>query len=233
MKKKFLLVSMLAFSSLAEASWWSRITDLIKASNGIQGNIYKRDGEIIETQKHIDSMIKDLNGHMIGSRGWGAYQFKDYQSYGEGANDWSSVINMANQGNGKGELGGVISNLSKQYPNNYKLFNNNIADETQQKYYALKSQTVLATRAASQLDYNKIQDQISYQQMLQQQIEKANDIKSATDLSNRIQVEGNLINLEILRQLALLNQQHAINEQANLNSALSNAKFLTKSKENQ
>ena len=233
MNKKFLLVSILAFSDLAEASWWSRITDLIKASNGIQGNIYKRDGEILETQKHIDSIIKDLNGHMIGSRGWGTYKFKDYQSYGEGANDWSSVINMANQGNGKGELGVVINSLSKQYPNNFKIFNNNISDETQQKYYALKSQTVLATRAASQLDYNKIQDQISYQQMLQQQIERANDIKSATDLSNRIQVEGNLINLEILRQLALLNQQHAVNEQANLNSALSNAKFLTKNKENQ
>jgi hypothetical protein len=48
------------------------------------------------------------------------------------------------------------------------------------------------------------------------------------DLANRIQVEGNLINLEILRQSALVNQQQAITEQASVMSALSNAKFLTK-----
>ena len=99
---------------------------------------------------------------------------------------------------------------------------------TNQQYYAVKSKTVLAARAASQLDYDHIQNQIAYQQMLQQQIEKATDLKSAIDLSNRIQVEGNLINLAILRQAALSNQQQAINEQANINSALSNAKFLTK-----
>lgn len=232
MNKKFVLMSLIIlFAETTEASWWARITDLLKAANGIQGNIYKRDGEILETQKHIDHLIKELNQHMTGSRGWGTYQFRDLQSYGETANDWSSVVNMANQGQGKGELGAMIGNISNQFPSHYNVYNKSTSDQTHKKYYALKSQTVLAARASSQLDYNKIQAQITYQQMLQQQIEKTNDLKGAIDLSNRLQVEGNLINLEMLRQIALLNQQYAISEQANLNTALSNAKFLTKRKE--
>ena len=78
------------------------------------------------------------------------------------------------------------------------------------------------------MDYNKIQDQIAYQHMLQQQIEKTNDLKAAVDLSSRIQVENNLIKLEILRQSALANQQQAISEQANSQCSVSNANFLTK-----
>lgn len=216
------------FASTAEASWFSKIVDLIKASNGIQRDIYKRDTEMLATQQHIDGLMKELNGHMTGSRGWGTYQFHDHQSYGGGANDWSSVMHMAGQGNGTGELGLTMNNLSNQFPASTSSYNQSISDTTNQKYYALKSQTVLAARAASQLDYNKIQAQIAYQQMLQQQIEKTNDLKAAIDLSNRIQVEGNLINLEMLRQIALLNQQQAITDQATLNTALSNAKFLTR-----
>ena len=230
MNKKLLVVSFLSFffASTTQANWFSKIADLIKASNGIQRDTFKRDGEILATQQHIDGLIQELNGHMTGSRGWGTYQFHDYQSYGVSASDWSSVINMANQGNGRGELGSMMGNLSNQFPANVSSYNQSISDPTHQKYYSLKSQTVLAARAASQLDYNKIQAQIAYQQMLQQQIEKTSDLKAAIDLSNRIQVEGNLINLEMLRQVALLNQQQAITEQASLNTALSNAKFLTK-----
>jgi len=230
MKNKLLVITCLSFffASTAQASWFSKIVDLIKASNGLQRDTFQRDGEILATQQHIDGLIQELNGHMTGSRGWGTYQFHDYQSYGDGASDWGSVINMANQGHGTGELGSMMGNLSNQFPANANSYNQSVSNQIHQKYYALKSQTVLAARAASQLDYNKIQAQIAYQQMLQQQIEKASDLKAAIDLSNRIQVEGNLINLEILRQVALLNQQQAITEQASLNSALSNAKFLTK-----
>ena len=134
---------------------------------------------------------------------------------------------MAEAGLGEGDLGRTIHHMANQFPIDEGTFDRSTTNENNQKYYALKSQTILAARAASELDYNKIQDQIAYQQMLQQQIEKTQDLKAAIDLSNRIQVEGNLINLQILRQVALTNQQQAVTEQATLNTALSNAKFLT------
>ena len=139
----------------------------------------------------------------------------------------ASVMRMAETGRGAGALGETMGGMANQFPADRDTYNRGISDKEQQ-YYALKSQTVLAARAASQLDYNKIQDQIAYQQMLQQQIEKTSDLKAAVDLSNRIQVEGNLITLEILRQTALVNQQQAMTDQATVNAALVNAKFLTK-----
>lgn len=184
--------------------------------------------DVLRTQKDIDGLMKEVNKHLTGNSGWGNYQFHDYQSYGDGARDWAHVMQMAEHGQGAGELGGIISGVSRQFPANTAVYNRGISDANSQRYYALRTQTILAARAASQLDYNKIQDQIAYQQMLQQQIEKTKDLKAAIDLSNRIQVEGNLINLEILRQAALTNQQQAISEQASVNTALTNAKFLTK-----
>ena len=90
--------------------------------------------------------------------------------------------------------------MQGEFPIDINGYNQGVSDPTSRQYYADQSQTVLATRAASQLDYDKIQDQIAYQQMLQQKIDNTDELKSALDLNNRIQVESNLINLEILRQ---------------------------------
>jgi len=196
----------------------------------IQTNIQSLQSHILDSQLNIQAIMKQVNSNMTGNSGWGTYQFHDYQSYGSSAQDWSNVLSMAEKGQGSGSLGQMIGNLANQFQSDSKVFNTGITDVDAQRYYALKSQTVLATRAASQLDYNKIQDQIVYQQMLQQQIEKTKDIKAAIDLANRIHVEANLINLEILRQASLTNQQQAVNEQATINSALSNARFLTRSR---
>lgn len=184
---------------------------------------------ILRSQLDIQSLVKSMNNSMTGSSGWGTYQYHDYQSYGGSARDWTSVLQMAERGSGSGALSSTLNVLSSQFPINKTAFNRGITGSSNQRYYSLQSQTILATRAASQLDYDKIQDQINYQQMLQQQIEKTKDLKAAVDLGNRIQVESNLINLEILRQSALANQQQSISEQGNVNAALVNAKFLTKS----
>lgn len=238
MKRQWLIVMIVAcmiLSSATYANWFADIVNRIEKTNVIntamlnnQLAAYLVQKDILTSQKEVEILIREVNRSVIGHSGWGNYQFHDYQSYGAGAHDWSSVMRMAENGQGSGQLGQMIGNIANQFPTDRNQFNNGVSDENVQKYYALKSQTILATRAASQLDYNKIQDQIAYQQMLQQQIEKAKDLKAAIDLSNRIQVEGNLISLEILRQTALSNQQQAITEQATVNAALSNARFLTK-----
>lgn len=238
MKKILLIICVsvsCAYTSTIYANWLEDIFNVAMRIQGIQTGMLNNqtqmmavDREMLATQKNIDSLMKELNTHVTGHSGWGNYQSHDYQSYGAGARDWQRVLVMAGNGRGEGDLGHIMNDISQQFPLELDAYNNGVHDANQQQYYALKSQTIVAARAASQLDYNKIEDQIAYQHMLQQQIEKTNDLKSATDLSSRIQVEGNLINLEILRQMALSNQQHAINEQASVSAALSNARFLTK-----
>jgi hypothetical protein len=235
MKQKILILSILAGISLAQGAYANWYQDIINAinyqggiTNGLLSSMQSEQQDILTSQKDIDGLMNQVNGHLQGHAGWGAYQSHDYQSYGDSGKDWASVMQTAERGNGNGDLGQTLGGIAGQFPTDTTTFNQSNSNPTSQTYYALQSKTVLATRAASQLDYDKIQTQIAYQQMLQQQIEKTQDLKSAIDLSNRIQVEGNLINLEILRQTALTNQQQAITNQAEVNGALTNAKFLIK-----
>lgn len=235
MKRRSLItcfILTLTTSSASYANWFLDIINTITKQSGIThnllGNLYSQEGQMLGCQQDIDSLMKQLNQNVTGHAGWGTYQFHDYQSYGNAASNWSQVMQMAQGGPSSGALGQTMSGMANQFPADSHSYNKGVSNLNSQKYYALKSQTILAIRAASELDYNKIQEQIAYQQMLQQQIEKTKDLKAAMDLSNRIQVEGNLISLEILRQTALANQQQAINEQASINDALMNARFLTK-----
>jgi hypothetical protein len=230
MNKKTLIIScfvlLLSQTSYADAIYTILydVKDLVR----VQKLMLNYQGNLLKSQLDIEDLMKQVNGSVTGHSGWGTYRLHDYQSYGDSARNWASVMHLAEGGGGSGALGQTMNSLANQFPINQEQFNKGVTDPNSQKYYVLQSQTVLATRAASQLDYDKIQDQIAYQQMLQQQIEKPNDLKGAVDLNNRIQIESNLINLEVLRQAALANQQHAVSEQANLNSSLANAKFLTK-----
>lgn len=234
MKKRFLIafILLLTTSSASYANWFLDIINAINKQSGIThnllGNLYAQESQMLGCQEDIDSLMKQLNHNVTGNSGWGTYQFHDYQSYGNDAGNWSQVMQMAQGGQGSGALGQTMNDMANQFPADTHTYNQGVHNPNSQTYYALKSQTILAIRAASELDYNKIQEQIAYQQMLQQQIEKTKDLKAAMDLSNRIQVEGNLIHLEILRQAALANQQQAIKEQASVNDALMNARFLIK-----
>lgn len=233
--KLFILIIGISLHSASYANWFADIVNRIEQTNGINTNILNNQSaslniqrDILSSQKDIEKLMRQVDDSMHGHSGWGTYQFHDYQSYGVDASDWSRVMKMGDSGYGSGALGQIMHGLSNEFPADRQAYNSGVTNSTKQKYYALKSQTILAARAASQLDYNKIQDQITYQQMLQQQIENTKDLKAAIDLSNRIQVEGNLINLEILRQTSLANQQQAISEQDSVNVALTNARFLTK-----
>jgi hypothetical protein len=233
MKRQLLLLgAILSVSTACYANWYQDIINAITKqagiTNGILSNELTLQQDMLRNQKDMQRLMDQMNGHITGHSGYGTYQFHDYQSYGGGAKDWSGVVNMADHGHGDGALGKMIGSVSRDFPSDRNAYNRGVSNPSAQRYYATKSQTTIAARAASELDYNKIQQQISYQQVLMQQIENTKDIKAAMDLANRIQLEGNLINLEILRQSALVNQQQAITEQASVMSALSTAKFLTK-----
>ncbi len=230
--KRFVCLFLLLCCNSSYANWFQDIIDCINKqamiSNGMMGNQLALSSSMLSTEQDMQKLLDHLNDHMTSHSGYGNYQFHDYQSYGGDAKDWSALMVMADRGQGSGELGQIMGSVSKEFPSDRNSYNRGVSDSQAQRYYAVKSQTMLAARAASQLDYNKIQDQIAYQQMLLKQVEKTKDLKAAMDLSNRIQIEGNLIHLEILRQSAFINQQQAMSQQGSVISALSNAKFLTK-----
>ncbi len=231
MNKNYLIlffIFMLSFSQMSYADAIYSILNAVRHLEQIESGMQAGQLDILKSQLDVENLMKQVNASMIGNSGWGTYQFHDYQSYGAGANDWASVLQMIKAGGSSGAFGQAVNSISNQFPVDYAVFNKGMRDEKMQRYYASQSQTILAARAASQLDYDKIQDQIAYQQMLQQQIEKTTNLKAAVDLNNRIQVESNLINLEILRQTSIGNQQQAMSQQVGLIHALSNAKFLTK-----
>ena len=223
-----ILSSMLTIMRMVAASQGIELgvqNDILNANNEMVG--IQRD--MLKSQLNIEDLMKQVNGNMTGHSGFGDYKFHDYQTYGSTARDWASVMAMAERGQGSGALGDTMGRAGKEFPIDRETYNKSISNRQSQQYYAMKSQTTLAARAASELDFNKIEDQLAYQQMLRQQIETTKDLKAAMDLSNRIQVEGNLISLQLLRQSTLINQQQAVKEEASILSALSNAKFLTKS----
>lgn len=229
MKLKFLFLMLITLYTLpTQASRLTNIVNALKALQGTQISMLAVQYDILDSQHDIQGLMKQVNNNLTSHAGWGSYNVHDYQSYGNEAKNWESVIKMAGTNNSSGILGETINHLSNEFPIDKKSFSRSNNVDNQQLYYAIKSQTALATRAASQLDYDKIADQMSYQKMLLQQIDKAKDLKSAVDLSNRIQIEANLISLSILRQTAVNNQQQSITEQATINGALANAKFLTK-----
>lgn len=233
MKKQAISVFvLLSVSSSSYANWlediWVAVIKYGSGTNNLLGQQLTLQQQLLNSQRDTQKLTDQINGNLTSHSGYGTYQLHDYQSYGGGVNNWNDVVNMADHGRGNGSLGEMIGSISSNFPYDTSTYNRGVTNPQLQQFYATKAQTTLVTRAASELEYNKIQDQITYQQMLMKQIESTKDIKASMDLANRIQVEGNLINLQILRQSALVNQQQAVTEQASVMSALSNAKFLNK-----
>jgi len=230
--KRLFLFALIFISSNSYANWYQDIINAIVQQAGVTNGILNKDLSIqqdIKSNQHaMQKLLDQINANTTSHSGYGTYHFQDFQSYGNSANNWSNVTQMASDGQGGGALGDTMTSVKRHFPYDNKRYNRGISNEESQHYYAIKSQTTIAARAASETDYNRIQQQIDYQHVLMQQIENTKDIKAAMDLANRIQIENNLINLEILRQSTLLNQQQAVTEQAAVMNALSNAKFLSK-----
>src|SRR5579872_6387262 len=117
---KKLLISLCLISSIfsvssSYANWFADIVDRIEKTNAINTNILDSQNEmvgvqrdILTSQTNVENMMKQVNSSVTGTSGWGNYQFHDYQSYGSGAGDWSSVMKMVQDGGGSGSLGQAI-----------------------------------------------------------------------------------------------------------------------------
>lgn len=125
-------------------------------------------------------------------------------------------------------MGRVAEQLKNEFPINPESKTIN-PKALQDRYNLLQAKTALAARAASQLSFDTVNQQLQYHhKTLQPKIDTTDDIKSAMDLQNRLIFENNLIQLEILRQAAISNQQQAIETQADVNTATINHFFNSK-----
>jgi hypothetical protein len=213
--------------NISSADSISDLLGLVSSINNADTAMAGYEQTISGLEGDIKNGIGSLNSAMTSHTGMGSLNFKDFASWGNGSSDWGSVLNLAQSGGGAGNLGAAMSQLAKQFPMNTNFVNQHTNDPVQQQWYAVNAQTALAARAASQADYNQIQQQINNEQQLKDQIATTPDIKAAADLQNRLQVENNLIQLEMLRELSLSNQQQALKTQAAASGALQDAEILS------
>lgn len=219
---KVIFMSLLMLPLTAQADWdLGEIINILAEINGVKlKGIDEKNAQTIAEIKNMQNLLK-------GNSGFGAKDYVDYQSWGKGAEDWGSALNVYNTGSGT--LGNLAKKLNSDPDNgfpinpNLKTFN---PKDAQDRYSLLQAKTALASRAASQLAFDKIQDQITYHQKnLQPKIDTTQNLKSAVDLQNRLLFENNMIQLEMLRMAALSNQQQAIQTQSEVNHTVINKSF--------
>ena len=221
MRLKILLLILLIFFPLT-----SRADPFISSVLHIAAQIEGYQMQMADIQSTISRLNRQIQEAVSGQSEWGDWQFNDFQSWGFNVDRWSSLLNLAVNGDNNSRLGSMLRLLSREFPLAMELYNRVNPNKTDQKFYSLRAKTALVTRAASQLSYDRIQEQINYMNQLRQQIGSTTTLKEAVDLENRLTVESNLIQIEVLRQLALMNQQHSIDAQAEVNIDLENAHFV-------
>ena len=196
--------------------------------------------EQLETQKDqtsqlqrsydmYEKQLKKLEENNKAITGKTGYGLKDFQTYNNTwLDDRSNMNNLLDAYSaGNGLVGGIAKNREREFPIDLDVINKSKLNKQDIDYYKLSAKTALSTRAASEAEFNRIEQKIRDQEKLQKEINNTENLKSSVDLLARIQAENNKISLESLRMLSVLTQQSAISEQAQVNARVQNAKFLS------
>jgi len=207
---------LLPFTAKADVDWLMLI-ELIKQT-GLQQQLQGISNKTMGFSEKTLQQLVNTAGADYANRNYNP----TLQSWGTGTDNWKNVVNLYQQG-GSG-LGAVASQLNRDFPIQPASMIHNDPSSPAAKYYTLQAETALAARAASQLDYDNIKKQIEYMHQLHDMIGQTKTVKDAVDLQNRLQVEGNLIQLEVLRLAALSNQQQAVTTQGGINAVINNVK---------
>jgi Type IV secretion system proteins len=221
MFKKFFItltaLSLVFAGFSAKADIFDYILDELKKQTDIEGDIKKATSQLPDLQQQTINQLLNTAGLNISTQDYNP----DLQSWGSNMDKWQSVLTVYQNG-GQG-IGSIAQNLNQDFPVQSSHVANPNPQSLDAKYYTLQAQTVLASRAASQYDYENIKNQIDYMHQLLALIPKTKTVKDSMDLQNRIQIEGNLIQLEVLRLSALNNQQQAVQAQGAVNAIVNNA----------
>jgi regulator of replication initiation timing len=198
---------------------------LVRAINAV--NQFQLTQELPQLQSINDLLKSQIGQQITGNYGIGDYQWDPkLHAWGDKTASWDEVLKIYQAGGNPGDLGSVAKTLAKQFPiQNLNAIKNFNPRDAHRDYYNTQAKTALAARAASQVIFDRIQKEIELEQKLQEKIDHTSNIKEAMDLQNRLQVENNLIQLELLRLAAVTTQQQAITTQADVNATVANASF--------
>lgn len=169
--------------------------------------------------------LKQQSSYMTGHYGYSSIDNKpNLQNWGTGSNFWEQVLNVYQQGGNPGDVGSVAKTLERQYPikSASEVYPYNAA---QGQYYELQAKTTLASRALSQVSFDRVSKEIEMLDELKDEIEKSPNQKATLDLIARVQIESALIQTQIERLLATLLQQTSVNSQAEPNGAVATHHF--------
>ena len=214
MKKKFLIL-IIALSSMFNLAVsfatmpvidYTSLAQLIKEYDQL-----KQQYEMVTKQYH---QLKTQYGAITGNYGWGNWNnslnnLKQDREWT--APDWQSAL--------KGMSGGsperykqLLSQYKQQHsamkPQDYAKG----ADDNLSKSYQSEVQTNETSATTATYEFNDINKHLKTLYQLGQQIEstgKNKDLKAATDLNSRVQLEVGYISVEELRMQTVLNQQMA------------------------
>lgn len=213
-----LIVSM-GLPYTASADIFDFILDQLEQQTGLQDKIEQY------TSK-LPGLSQNTLNALTSQAGWGGRGYNpNLQSWGNNAQYWDSVLKLYQQGGNPGEVSGIARQLNQQFPIQNATVANPNPNSNDAKYYQLQAETALASRAASQFDYNNIQKQVDYMHKLHDELDTTKDLKSSVDLNNRLQFESSMLQIELLRLAALSNQQQAISAQNQTNAIVNNANF--------
>lgn len=187
-------------------------------------DLYGLNFENLPYLKNMDHLTLQQLQAFTGTHHYGQLGYQDFQSWGQGAQQWEGLL--TGYQHGQGDIGHLQQRLDHQFPiePNYTTLK---PQKMKEDFDKIQAQTALVSRAASQAVFDRIQKQVDYQKMLQAQIDQTTDMKSAVDLQNRLLFESNLIALDTLRLVAMSTQQQAIGLQADVNSVVLNKAFVS------
>lgn len=171
----------------------------------------------------LNKLVDQLNS-ITGNYGLGLEDFLDQaETWGDDIEDWEDVLETYERGNVEGALGKASRQMEEQFPIDTAAVAEK--DPKGAEYYEVHAETALAARATSQVEFDQIEDNIEYQQAMLQKIDSSPNLKAAVDLLGRLQAESNLIQLRILRMMAINSQQQSIESQGYANAALERIEF--------
>lgn len=214
LKETCIIIVFCTYIQSANADIWDAIFNQLAAQTGIQQTIQEYTQSLPAMQQALTSQ-----------NSWGNFNYNpNLQSWGNNTQSWNSILTLYQQGGGSG-VGNIAKQLNKQFPIQTPSTVYPNANSIDAQYYQVQSQTALAARAASQFDYNNIQNEIANLQTLHDQINNTEDLKSSMDLSNRFQYESTMLEIELLRLTALNSQVEAVTAQGQSNAVVDNANF--------
>ncbi len=195
-----------------------QLTELKKQYDVMQQTYETTQNELNQTKE----LTNDAEGH-----------------YGYG-NILNNQTNMNNRAWSPNDWQSTLQGLSGQNPARYQQlltqYKNNNPALSQQNYekgesasnYAVYQNEIANNQAATvtaTYAFNEINKELSHINQLSQQIETTQDEKAATDLGTRMQAEIAYVQVQMLKQMALMNEQMASNSANDIQYETTAAKF--------